>query len=131
MNTTDPISDYLTRIRNSIRAHHKRVDVPASYLKREITRILVEQKFLAGFTDVNDMKQGILRINLRYSDGVPAITGLTRISTPGRRIYRSVDDIPRVLNGLGVAIISTSRGIMTDKDARQQKVGGEILCNVW
>ncbi|MDI6765753.1 MAG: 30S ribosomal protein S8 [Bacteroidota bacterium] len=131
MNTTDPISDYLTRIRNSIRAHHKRVDIPASYLKREITKLLVEQKFIAGFTEINDMKQGIIRINLRYNDGISAITGITRVSKPGRRAYKTVNDIPRVLNGLGIAIISTSKGIMTDKDAKQQNVGGEILCNVW
>ena len=131
MNTTDPVADYLTRLRNAIRARHKRVDVPASSLKRAITRILVEQKYIAGYTEVQDTKQGVIRIALKSSEGVNAITGLKRISKPGLRMYTSAREIPRVLNGLGIAIISTSKGLMTDKDARAQSVGGEVLAEVW
>jgi small subunit ribosomal protein S8 len=131
MNTTDPIADYLTRVRNGIKAKHKRVDIPASNLKRNLSKILTDQKYLAGYTEISDDKQNVLRITLRYVDGVSAITGLIRISKPGLRIYKSSDELPRVLNGLGIAVISTSKGIMTDKDARRQNIGGEILCNVW
>jgi small subunit ribosomal protein S8 len=131
MPTTDPIADYLTRLRNAIQARHKRVDIPASRLKREITRILVEQGFIAGVTEVQESPQRMLRLQLRYTDGRPAITGLRRISKPGRRIYVSCDDVPRVLNGLGIAVISTSRGVLTDRQARELRVGGEVLCYVW
>ena len=131
MNTTDPIADYLTRVRNGIKAKHKRVDIPASNLKRNLSKILTDQKYLAGYTEISDDKQNVLRITLRYVDGVSAITGLIRISKPGLRIYKSSDELPRVLNGLGIAVISTSKGIMTDKDARRQNIGGEILCHVW
>ncbi len=131
MNTTDPIADYLTRVRNALRARHKRVDIPASNLKRNLTRILEQEKFIGGYSDITDDKQGILRITLRYSDGVSAITGLSRISRPGLRVYKSVDELPRILNGLGIAIISTSKGLMTDKEAKSQKIGGEVLCQIW
>jgi small subunit ribosomal protein S8 len=131
MNTTDPISDYLTRVRNAIRARHKRVDIPASNLKRELTKILVQQKFIASFAEITDNKQGVLRLTLRYTNGVAAITGLSRISKPGLRVYTGSSEIPRVWNGLGLAVISTSKGVLSDKDARTQKVGGEILCHVW
>jgi small subunit ribosomal protein S8 len=131
MNTTDPISDYLTRVRNAIKARHKRVDIPASNIKREISKILVQQKFIAAFAEITDNKQGVLRLTLRYTNGVAAITGLSRISKPGLRVYAGSGEIPRVLNGLGLAIISTSRGVLSDKDARAGKVGGEILCHVW
>jgi small subunit ribosomal protein S8 len=131
MNTTDPIADYLTRVRNGIKAKHKRVDIPASNLKRDISKILTDQKYIAGYTEISDSKQNVLRITLRYVEGVGAITGLIRISKPGLRIYKSSDELPRVLNGLGIAVISTSKGIMTDKDARRQNIGGEILCHVW
>ena len=131
MNTTDPISDYLTRVRNAMRARHKRVDIPASNLKREITKILVQQKFVAGFAEIKDDKQGMLRLTLRYTNGISAITGLSRISKPGLRVYAGSGEIPRVLNGLGLAIVSTSKGVLSDKDARAQKVGGEVLCHVW
>lgn len=131
MNTTDPIADYLTRLRNAIAARHKRVDIPASGLKRELSKILAEQKFINGFNEMSYNKQGVLRINLKYTDGSSAITGLTRISKPGLRVYTRSDEIPRVLNGLGVAVISTSRGLMVDRDARVQKIGGEILCHIW
>ena len=131
MNTTDPVADYLTRLRNAIRARHKRVDVPASNLKREISKILASEKFIAGYSEIKDEKQGVLRIVLKYTDGTNAITGLTRISKPGLRVYKPSSELPRVLNGLGIAIVSTSRGLMTEKDARVQKVGGEVLCQVW
>src|SRR5258706_655044 len=110
MNTTDPIADYLTRLRNAIRARHKRLDVPSSNLKRAMTRILVEEKYIGGFTEVKDDKQGVLRIALKTSDGVNAITGLKRISKPGLRIYTNSREIPRVMNGLGIAIVLTSKG---------------------
>ncbi len=131
MTMTDPVADYLTRLRNAIRAKHKRVDVPASGLKREITKLLVEQKFLTGYTEMTDTPQGTLRIQLKYQDSRPVITGLKRISTPGLRRYVGVEGLPRVLGGLGIAIISTSRGLMTDRQAREAKLGGEVLCEIW
>ena len=131
MNTTDPVADYLTRLRNAIRARHKRVDVPASGIKREITRLLIEEKFINEVSEIKDTKQGVLRITLKYTDGINAIRGLSRISKPGLRRYVPADKLPRVLNGLGIALISTSRGIMTVKKARAAHVGGEVLCQVW
>ena len=131
MQTTDPIADYLTRLRNGIRARHKRIDVPASNLKRELTKLLVERKFIAGFSEIKDEKQGVLRLALKYTEGTNAITGLRRISRPGLRIYTPSDRIPRVMNGLGMALISTSQGVLTDRDARTKKVGGEVLCYIW
>ncbi len=131
MNTTDPIADYLTRLRNALRARHKRVDIPASNMKRAITKILADQKFIAGYTELKDNKQGVLRITLRYADGVSSINNLARVSKPGLRVYAPASELPRVMNGLGIAIISTSKGIMTDKEARVQLVGGEVLCQVW
>jgi len=131
MQTTDPIADYLTRIRNGIHARHKRIDVPASNLKREITRILADKKLIAGYSEIRDTRQGVLRIALKYTEGINAITGLQRISRPGLRIYTQADRLPRVMNGLGLALISTSQGILTDRDARAKKVGGEVLCYIW
>lgn len=131
MNTTDPIADYLTRVRNAIRARHKRLEIPASNVKRAITKILLEQSYIAGFTEVKDNKQGMLRITLKYTDGISAIAGLSRISSPGLRRYAQTDNIPRVLNGMGVALVSTSKGIMTDKQARTSRIGGEVLCQIW
>jgi small subunit ribosomal protein S8 len=131
MNTTDPIADYLTRMRNAIRARHKRFDVPASNVKRAMSKILCDQKFISNFSEIKDNKQGVLRITLKYTDGVNAISGLQRVSKPGLRVYASADELPRVLNGLGVALISTSKGIMTERDARTQRMGGEVLCQVW
>jgi small subunit ribosomal protein S8 len=131
MTMTDPVADYLTRLRNAIQAKHKRVDVPASNLKREITRLLLANKLIASYTELKDTPQGTLRIQLRYQDNRPVIAGLKRISTPGLRKYVSSDELPRVLGGLGLAIISTSTGLMTDKQARAAKVGGEVLCEIW
>ncbi|MFQ5798950.1 MAG: 30S ribosomal protein S8 [Bacteroidota bacterium] len=128
---TDPIADYLTRVRNAIQARHKKVDIPTSNLKREITKVLLQHGYIANYTDVKENKQGVLRIYLKYNQDQPAITGLKRISKPGLRVYTDADKLPRVLNGLGIAIISSSQGIMTDKRARKERVGGEVLCYVW
>ena len=131
MNTTDPIADYLTRLRNAIRARHKRVDIPASHLKREITKLLLEERFIGSYTEIPDKKQGTIRIVLRSSDGVNAITGLKRISKPGLRVYVSAKELPRVLNGLGIAIVSSSKGVISEKNAAALNVGGEVLCHIW
>jgi small subunit ribosomal protein S8 len=131
MTMTDPVADYLTRLRNALQAGHKRVDVPASNLKREITKLLEANKFIGGFTEVKDTAQGMLRIQLKYSDTQPVISGLKRISPPGPRKDVDSTEMPRVLGGLGIAIISTSRGVMTDKQARAQRIGGEVLCEIW
>jgi small subunit ribosomal protein S8 len=128
---TDPIADYLTRIRNALGAKRKRVDIPASGLKRELTKLLVDQKYISGFTELTDSPQGTIRIQLKYQDAEPVIAGLQRVSTPGLRVYTSATEIPRVLGGLGIAVISTSRGLMTDRQARAAKVGGEVLCEIW
>lgn len=128
---TDPVADYLTRLRNAVQARHKRLDIPASNLKRELTKLLVAHKFISGYTEVKESAQGVLRIQLKYNDGQPVITGLKRISKPGLRKYTNSDELPRVLGGLGIAVISTSKGLMTDTEARQAKVGGEVLCEIW
>lgn len=131
MSMTDPIADFLTRIRNAAKAKHKRVDIPASSLKKAFAQILLDQNYISNFTLLEDRKQGILRIQLKYNDGKPVIAGLKRISKPGIRRYRSAQELPRVLGGLGVAIVSTSKGIMTDAQARKMNVGGEVLAYVW
>ena len=130
---TDPIADFLTRIRNAITAGHKVVEIPASNLKKDITKILHDKGYILSYKFEDDNLQGIIKIALKYhpESKVPAIKSLERISRPGLRTYANVDQLPRVLNGLGVAIISTSQGVMTDKEARQQKVGGEVLCYVY
>jgi len=131
MTMTDPVADYLTRLRNAIQAGNKRVDVPASNLKREITKLLIATKYVSGFTEVKDTPQGVLRIQLKYNDTQPVIAGLKRVSKPGLRKYVAAGAVPRVLGGLGIAIISTSRGLMTDRQARDAKLGGEVLCEIW
>jgi small subunit ribosomal protein S8 len=131
MSMTDPIADYLTRIRNAAKAKHKRVDIPASRLKKEITRILKDEHYIQDFALIEDSQQDIIRIALKYRDGESVIKGLERISRPGLRKYASGDSLPRVINGLGIAVISTSKGVMTDKQARQTGVGGEVICYVW
>jgi len=131
MSKTDPIADYLTRVRNAARAKHKKVDVPASSIKKELTRILTEQKFFDGFTIVEDNKQNIIRISLKYNEGRSVLSGLRRVSRPGIRQYKSAEELPRVQNGLGIAIVSTSKGLMTNKQARKDNVGGEVVCYVW
>jgi small subunit ribosomal protein S8 len=132
MSMTDPISDMLTRVRNACKAGHKKVDVPASRVKREIARILAERKFINSYTYVEDNRQGYLRLYLKYStDDESVIQGLQRVSKPGLRRYVPKQEIPRVLNGLGIAILSTSSGIMTDEESRTAGTGGEVLCYVW
>ena len=131
MGMTDSIADMLTRIRNAVAAKMPVVDIPASNQKREIARVLQEKGFIKKFVVVEDGKQGILKVLLRYTDGVPAIQGIQRVSRPGLRHYVDTAKLPRVRNGLGYAIISTSQGVMTDHEARQQKVGGEVIAKVW
>jgi small subunit ribosomal protein S8 len=131
MSKTDPIADYLTRIRNAAKAKHRRVDIPSSNLKKAISKILLEKNFITGFAVLEDKKQNILRINLKYYNGKPVIAGLRRISKPGIRLYRGSNELPRVLGGLGVTIISTSKGVMTDAQAKKENVGGEILAYIW
>lgn len=128
---TDPVADYLTRIRNGQKAQHKYVDIPASKLKRAITQILLEKGFVKRYLNVDDGKQGLLRVYLKYQkSGEPVIQNLKRVSSPGLRQYSPADDLPRVKNGLGIALISTSRGVMTDKEARAAHIGGEVLAFV-
>ena len=131
MPVTDQIGDMLTRIRNAIQAKHATVSFPASGLKREICRILVEEKYIKKFVVLDDGKQGIIKALLKFKSGVSVISGLRRVSVPGRRVYRGSDKIPKVLSGLGSSIVSTPRGVMTGKDARNNKVGGEVLCYIW
>lgn len=131
MAVTDPISDMLTRIRNALLAGHKTVSFPASSIKREICRLMVEQKFLKKFAVLDDGKNGIIKILLKYKGGTSVIKGMVRVSRPGRRVYSSVENVPRILNGLGISIISTPKGVMTDSDAKKSNVGGEVLCYIW
>jgi small subunit ribosomal protein S8 len=132
MNITDPIADMLTRIRNASRSKHKTVDVPASNLKKSIADILFKEGYIKAYEEISDDTQGIIRITLKYDEkGNKVISGLKRISKPGLRIYASKDELPRVLNGLGIALISTSKGIKTDKDARKEGLGGEVLAYIW
>ena len=132
MSMTDPIADMLTRIRNGIQARHERIEVPASKLKVEVARILKSEGFISNYKLVEDKIQGTLRIYLKYADdGEPVIHGIERVSRPGRRVYRSKDEIPRVLGGLGLAIVSTSKGVLAGHDAAKSGVGGEVLCQVW
>jgi small subunit ribosomal protein S8 len=131
MSMTDPISDLLTRIRNAGRAGHRKVDIPASKIKKEITKILLEHGFIEDYLLIKDDKQGLIRIYLKYDEGRNIINGLKKISKPGQRRYVGVKDIPRVYNNIGMAIMSTPKGIITDRDARKLRVGGEVLCFVW
>jgi small subunit ribosomal protein S8 len=132
MNMTDPVADMITRIRNGVRARLVKIDVPASKLKAEIARILKDEGYVSNFKVTQDDKQGVLRVYLKYGPGMErVITDLQRVSRPGCRIYCGKDQIPRVYGGLGINILSTSRGLMTGKAAAREGVGGEILCNVW
>jgi small subunit ribosomal protein S8 len=129
---TDPIADMLTRIRNANMARLEKVDIPASKIKIEITKILKEKGFIKSFKVIRDRKQGIIRISLKYfDDNERAITGLKRISKPGRRVYVDKTKIPKVMGGYGIAILSTSKGILTDEACRREGIGGEVLCTVW
>jgi small subunit ribosomal protein S8 len=134
MSMTDPIADMLTRIRNGIQAHHDRIELPTSKLKVEVARILKSEGFIANFKEMSEdgKPQGTLRIYLKYSeDGEPVIHGIERVSRPGRRVYRGKEEIPAVLGGLGLAIVSTSKGVLSGTEAARQGVGGEVLCQVW
>ena len=132
MQITDTIADMLTRIRNASSAKHDSVDVPASKVKKAIAQILLDEGYIAGFTAIEDGKQGVIHITLKYGQNKSqVITGIRRVSKPGLRIYTNVEDMPKVMKGLGIAILSTSKGIMTDKQARKANVGGEVLAYVW
>ncbi len=131
MQITDPIADMLTRIRNANNARHETVDVPASKLKLAIAKILVEEGYIKSYQFIEDGNQGVIKITLKYLGKEKVITGLRRVSKPGLRMYAGADDLPKVLRGLGIAIISTSKGVMTDKNARKEHVGGEVLAFVW
>lgn len=131
MSITDPISDFLLRIRNASKAKKLRVEIPASIMKQGLADILKRENYIHDYSIVEDDKQNKIKIQLKYREGSCAISGLKRISKPGLRIYKDATQIPRVLNGLGTAVISTSKGLMTDKEARSQAVGGEVICYIW
>ena len=128
---TDPIADMLTRIRNSVRIKSEKVDIPISKIKLEVAKILKEEGFIRAYKILKDRRQGVLRVIPKYIDSQSVITGLKRISKPGRRVYVSSDEIPRVMGGLGVAILTTSKGVLSDKTCRNEGVGGEVICYVW
>ncbi|MDD5508164.1 MAG: 30S ribosomal protein S8 [Bacteroidales bacterium] len=130
--TTDPIADYLTRIRNAVKANHRIVEIPASNIKKEMTKILFDKGYILNYKFEDDQVQGIIKIALKYhpTTKLPAISSLRRVSKPGLRKYVNAEKLPRVLNGLGIAIISTSQGVMTDKEARKLNIGGEVLCYI-
>lgn len=131
MPVTDPVADFLTRIRNAVKARKKTVDIPSSSTKKNLAEILKKTSFINDYEIIADSKQNVLRVYLKYINGMPAISGLKRISTPGLRIYSGKDTLPKVLGGLGIAVISTSKGFLTDKQARKDSVGGEVLCHIW
>jgi small subunit ribosomal protein S8 len=131
MSMTDPIADMLTRIRNALRAGHRKVEIPGSKTKRRIAEILVQEGFLDGVEWRDDERQGVIEIQLRWVGETPAIEGITRISKPGQRRYARSTDIPEVRNGLGIMVVSTPRGMMTDRAARKAGIGGELICSVW
>ena len=132
MSVSDPVADFLTCVRNAIRAKHRKVDVPASKLKTELAKVLLRGRYINNFKVIEDDRQGTLRIYLKYTaDDVPVISGLRRVSTPGRRVYLAKTRLPKVMGGLGASIVSTSRGLMTDREAREAGLGGELVCQVW
>ena len=132
MSVSDPIADFLTGVRNAIRARRRKVDVPATRFKTEIARVLLRERYINNFKVIEDRKQGVLRLYLKYTaDDQSVISGIKRVSTPGRRQYVRRDRIPRIVGGLGTAIVSTSRGLMTDREAREAGLGGEFVCQVW
>jgi small subunit ribosomal protein S8 len=128
---SDPIADMLTRIRNAVQIRADKVDIPASRMKLEIAKLLKEEGYIRAYKILKDRKQGILRVNLKYVDNECIISGLKKISKPGRRVYVGSGEIPKVLGGVGIAIITTSKGMMTDTSCRRENIGGELLCNVW
>ena len=131
MAVTDPISDFLTRIRNASKAKKIKVEIPSSKMKAGLAEILKKNGYIYDYKIDEDSKQNVISVLLKYSDGEPAINGLKRISKPGLRIYKKSDELPRVLNGLGTAVISTSKGLLTEKEARRQDAGGEVVCYIW
>ncbi len=131
MPVTDPIADFLTRIRNAVKAKKRWVEIPASNMKIRIAEIMKDYNFIRDFTVIEDNKQNVVRIFLKYVNDTSSITGLKKISKPGLRVYTDKDHLPRVLNGLGIAVISTSQGLMSDKQARKEGVGGEVVCYIW
>ncbi len=132
MSVSDPVADFLTCVRNAIRARHRKVEVPASRLKTEIAKVLLRERYINDFKVIEDTKQGVLRLYLKYAAGdVNVITGIRRVSTPGRRMYVGADQLKRVMGGMGTSILSTSRGVMTDREAREAGLGGELVCQVW
>ena len=131
MSVTDPISDFLLRIRNASKAKKLRVEIPASKMKQGLAEILKKESYIHDYSIVDDNKQNIIKIQLKYRDGSSAISGLKRISKPGLRVYKDASQLPRVFNGLGTAVISTPKGLLTDKEARSQSVGGEVICYIW
>lgn len=132
MQITDSIADLLTRIRNASSAKHDTVEIPASNMKKAICQILADEGYIKGFTVIEDGKQGVIKVTLKYGEGkASVITGLRRVSKPGLRIYSNVEDMPKVMKGLGIAVISTSKGVMTDRQARKENVGGEVLAFIW
>ena len=132
MTMTDPIADMLTRVRNASSVQHDTVDIPASNIKKEIARILLEEGYIKGYDVIEDGKQGLIRMQLKYGkNGEKVITGIKKISKPGMKVYADRNNVPKVLNGIGISVISTSKGIVTDKQARELGVGGEVICYVW
>ena len=132
MSVSDPVADFLTCLRNAIRAKHRKVDVPSSKLKTEIAKVLLRERYINNFKMIEDTRQGVLRVYLKYSgDDASVISGIKRVSTPGRRVYVGKDRLPRVQGGLGSSIVSTSRGVMTDREARDAGLGGELICQIW
>jgi small subunit ribosomal protein S8 len=132
MSVSDPVADFLTCIRNAIGAKHRKVDVPSSNMKTELAKVLLRERFINNFKTIEDSRQGVLRIYLKYTnDETPVITGLKRVSKPGRRVYVGHARVPRVMGGLGCSVVSTSRGLMTDREAREAGLGGELVCQVW
>lgn len=132
MSVSDPVADFLTCIRNAIGARHRRLDVPSSRMKTALAKVLLRERFINNFKTIEDTKQGVLRIYLKYTnDETSVITDLKRVSKPGRRVYVGKERIPRVMGGLGVSVVSTSRGLMTDREARDAGLGGELICQVW
>ncbi|MBI1799473.1 MAG: 30S ribosomal protein S8 [Candidatus Eisenbacteria bacterium] len=132
MSVSDPLADFLTCVRNAIGAKHRKVDVPASRVKTELSKVLLRERFINNFKVIEDDRQGVLRIYLKYgANDLSVITGIKRVSTPGRRVYVGKDRIPRVMSGMGSSILSTSRGLMSDREAREAGLGGELVCQVW
>jgi len=132
MSVSDPVADFLTCVRNAVRAKHRKVDVPASKMKTELTKVLLRERYINNFKVIEDLRRGVLRVYLKYGAGdASVITNLKRISTPGRRVYVGKDEIPRVMGGLGSSIVSTSRGLMSDREAREAGLGGELICQIW